>query len=658
MRVASRIFIFVSVVLAMTIVGGDLCFGQLSTGKAAPFFSLKDIQGKAYDISGLKNQPMAIIYFFDVESRPSLEGLLSLDNLSKQYKNADLMVWSITSSPRGKVANFIAQTQPTFPVLLDDLGVSDLYQARFILPTVCILGPELKILDFFQGGGKTTEVMLVRLAERKLQRKQTMIAKAISEEVVEKNPKNINAKTIKGYAALKEGDLNEAEQTFHDLSKEKGKGEILGKEGLSMVYTKKGQTEKALKMANEVEQKAGDRAYVHVVKGDLLYSLDKKEEAEAEYKKAIKKNEAETYQKAVAYNKLGRIYASKGKYEESRSLYDQAVEIDPYYIEATSNKGLTYEKEGDWDKALEEYRMAQSIDPRDSFVAVLAKKAQEMLLLQQNIDKKNRIDKLVKELAERYRGHLKAESKVEDNWTSQPMVLSFVDLMESGSLTERDGFPMVFTTQLADQLNASGRIQVVERVLIDRLLEELNIGSSELADPATALKLGKVLAAKLIGTGSIYHLPSGSLLNLRFIDTETSAIAKVINQQLASSGMSLKKDLHQLNREILTTIISSYPLQAYVVEVTGQQVVLNLGSRQGVVLGTTFNVIEEKAPIEYKGKKLQSEPGVVAQVEVTAVEPDFCYANIKNHTRPIKKNDKLKECIDDITVKTKGHVVQ
>jgi hypothetical protein len=280
-----------------------------------------------------------------------------------------------------------------------------------------------------------------------------------------------------------------------------------------------------------------------------------------------------------------------------------------------------------------------------------------MLLLQQDSEKKNRIDKLVKELADRFRGHLKAEKKVEDTWTSQPMVLSFVDLMEGGGLTERDGFSTVLTTQLADQLNASGRVQVVERVLMDRLLEELNIGSSELADPATALKLGKVLAAKLMGTGSIYHLPSGSLLSLRLIDTETSAIPKVVNRQLAS-GISLKKDLYRLNREILTTIISSYPLQAYVVDVKGQQVVLNLGSKQGVVLGTAFNVIEEKAPIEYKGKKLQSEPVIVAQVEVTKVEPDFCYATVKNQTRPIKRDDKLKENIDELSVKPKDRVNQ
>ena len=334
-----RAYTYVFMLPVIIIFGAGLCFGGPDTGKAAPLFTLKDVQGKPHDLSTVKDTPMAIIYFFDVESRPSLDGLMSLDDLLKRYKNADLMVWSITSSPREKVADFVDRTRPAFPVLLDDAGVSDLYQARLILPTICILGPDLKMLDFFQGGGKTTEVMLVRLAERKLQHKQIMIAKAISEKVVKKNSKDVKAKAVRGYAALKEGNLDEAEQIFHNLSKEKGKGEILGKEGLSMVYAKKGQTEKALKVAQEVEQKAADRAYVHVVKGDLLYSLDKKEEAEAEYKKAIKKDQAETYQKAVAYNKLGRIYASKGKYKKSRSLYDQAVSIDPYYIEATANKG-------------------------------------------------------------------------------------------------------------------------------------------------------------------------------------------------------------------------------------------------------------------------------------------------------------------------------
>ena len=118
-----------------------------------------------------------------------------------------MAVWGITRSSREAAVEFTNQANLTFPVLLDASDVSDLYQARLILPTVCILGPELKALDYFQGGGKTTEIMLVRLAERTLQRKKTMVAKAISNTVIEKNPGNIEAQSVKGYAEIKEGNL-------------------------------------------------------------------------------------------------------------------------------------------------------------------------------------------------------------------------------------------------------------------------------------------------------------------------------------------------------------------------------------------------------------------------------------------------------------------
>jgi tetratricopeptide (TPR) repeat protein len=372
MKPVLRLFcsFFIAAMLGITTAG--ICYSQLPAGQHVPLFSLKDVKGKIYDLSNMKNQPMVIIYFFDVDSRPSQEGLLNIDQLSKQYKDADLMVWGVTRSSTNKVNKFIAAVQPSFPVLIDSFGVSDLYHARLILPTICILGPDLKLLDYFQGGGKTTEIMLVKLAERKLQRKQTKIARAISQEVVKKNPKNVKAKTIQGYAALKEGRLDEAEKTFYNLSRKKGEAEVLGKEGLSTVYAKKGQSEKALKVAREIEKKGADRAQVHVVKGNLLYRQNKVTEAEGEYKKAIRKKGSEPYHSAVAYNQLGRIYAGRGDYKKSRELYDQAVAMDPYYIEATSNKGLTYEREGNWEKALETYRRAQAVNPDDPFAAVLA----------------------------------------------------------------------------------------------------------------------------------------------------------------------------------------------------------------------------------------------------------------------------------------------
>ncbi|MCK5229739.1 MAG: redoxin domain-containing protein, partial [Desulfobulbaceae bacterium] len=214
--------IFAAFMAAAIIIGVGPYSGQAEplTGKA-PAFSLKDVNGKTYDLSTMKDHQMIILYFFSADSRPSQEGLLNLIQLSAKYKNSDLKVICITRSPGEKVKQFIQTAGTVFPVLLDKSNVSDLYQAKLILPTVCIIGPELKVLDFFQGGGKTTEIMLSRLAERKLQQKQIMLAKAISEKVITKHPDNIKAKMVKGYAELNEGDLENAKKTFQELSRKK-----------------------------------------------------------------------------------------------------------------------------------------------------------------------------------------------------------------------------------------------------------------------------------------------------------------------------------------------------------------------------------------------------------------------------------------------------
>ncbi len=637
--------------LAYWIIPAAICMAGVQTGKTVPDFSLKDTKGKVYNLSSVKDRSMVVLYFFDAASRPSQEFLLTVDSLARKYREAGLTVWGVTASPKGAVNAFTQKANPGFPILLDTAGVSNSYGAKLILPTTCIVGPKAKLLDYFQGGGKTTNTLLVRLAERTLQQNQPALADAISDHVIKNNPKDSSARLVKGYASLKSGRVAEAEKAFTSLAKEGGRGEILGKEGLAGVYARKGQTDKALKTAEEVEKKAPARSYVHVIKGDILYSKNNKALAEAEYQKAVLKKESETFQAAGAYNKLGRLYASAGKYDKSRRLYDQATEIDPYYVEAMTNKGLTYEKEGSWDKALDTYRQGQSVSRDDVFASSLARRAEGMLAYRDDAKQKERIDKLVKELSERFRSQKKLFAKAdEDTWTSRPMVMTFIDFQETGALSDRDGFSTVVTTQLADQLGASGRVKVVDRVLIDQLLQELNLGTSELADPETALKLGKVLAAKIMGTGTLIHMPNGTMMSMRLIDTETSQIPKVINLQFPE-GASLKKELGSLNREILASIMQSYPLKAYVVNADDKQVMINLGSNQGVVSGTTFEIVEEKAPVEYKGKLLKSAPEVIAKVEVVKVEPDLSYCRIVEQKRALKRDDKAVEKIDEAALK-------
>lgn len=620
---------------------------QPVSGQLGYDFTLNDAKGAPYVLSALKDHQMAVLYFFDAASRPSQEGLAYLDSLKKRFPTTSLVVWAITTSPADAVARYIKQAAPAFPVLLDPGAVSDQYAARAILPTVCVMGPDQKVLDVFQGGGKTTEILLVRLAERTLSRKETAMAKAISDAVIAKNPNNVQAKAVKGYAEIKSGNLKNAETLFQDVAASPGPDEVLGEEGLIAVYAEKGEDDKALALADQVTRKAPKRGFAHLMKANVLYRQNKKEAAETEFQKAIDKPESSPRQQAVALNKYGRFFASVGKHEKARELYDQAEAVDPYFVEATSNKGMSYQREGKWDQALATYRRASDIDTTDAFAALLAKKAQDMIELQKNADKRKQIDTLVKELAARYRNKQATPVAGADEWTSRPLVFAFVDIQEKGGLSDRDGMSTVLTAQLADQLSASGRLQVVDRVVLDSLLAELNLGSSDLADPDTALRLGRVMAARIMGTGTLFTMPGDTLVSLRLVDTETSAIAKTLTRRLGPET-GWNKELHRLNREILAAIVTNYPLQGFVVQVSGDQALVNLGAAQGMVQGTRLDVIEETQPIEYKGRKLQGLPTVVAQLEVVNVETDLCHARIIKKDRDLKADDKVRENVSDM----------
>jgi hypothetical protein len=201
-------------------------------------------------------------------------------------------------------------------------------------------------------------------------------------------------------------------------------------------------------------------------------------------------------------------------------------------------------------------------------------------------------------------------------------------------------------THLGDLLNASGRVRVVERVLMERLLEELNLGSSQLADQATALQLGRVLAAKLISTGSVFYLPNTTMLNLRLIDSETTAVPKSFTINIDQQA-NLDRKLFDLNRKLLRTIIQAYPLRGFIIKTDNDTVLLNLGADQGVVSGTRFSVIESAEPIVYKGRTLKKAPKIIAALEVVSVEPDLCQARIVEKERDLKSDDKVQEIMQN-----------
>ncbi|WP_419656873.1 tetratricopeptide repeat protein [Desulfosarcina variabilis] len=637
-----------TLVCVLSLMGSTPALARFLTGQTAPTFALKDLDGQMHDFANVSDQPLKILYFFDAKARISQEGLLSLNELAQKYKSADMLVWGITRSAKSDAHRFKTGSRVDIPILLDSSNVSDLFNARVVLPIVCIVGPRSKVLHHFQGCGKRAEILLTRLAEVQLQRGKPTLAAAISDQVIKENPKNVDAMKVNIISSLERGQPETARKMIDRLPTDQEEAKVFKQEGLAQVYFKTGDFEKAWASAEKLEQISPERARSYIIKGEILAQKGKVEEAEKELTIAAKKKTALKYQSARVKNRIGLIKARQGKNREAIELFSQGEEIDPYFIEATSNKGVALERQGQLDQALEAYRQALMVKKDDVYASVLIRSVQEKLTIENDAEKKKRMDSLIKSLADRYRQQKdEKKDRSADAWTSGPMVLSFINLKEGGGLPDRDGFVLVLADQLSDYLNSSGRLKVVERRYMEKILDELNLSTSELADPQTALKLGRLFAAKLICTGSIHYLPDQTLVSLRLMDTETSMIAKVFTRQIAASG-ALDRELGWLNKEILKTIISTYPLRGYIVDAKTDAIMINIGKNQGVVLGSQFSVLKDAEDIIYKGRKLKGTPETIARLEVTKVEPDFSLARIVTQKTPVQRDAKIEEIISEI----------
>ena len=99
--------------------------------------------------------------------------------------------------------------------------------------------------------------------------------------------------------------------------------------------------------------------------------------------------------------------------------------------------------------------------------------------------------------------------------------LSVLPFEQNGVVSESS---VSFQDRLIDSLVNQNRFRVVERAKLDVILQEQKLSSTELIDKNTALRLGKLVAAQSIVTGSIIETGTGTEIVARLVDTETSEI--------------------------------------------------------------------------------------------------------------------------------------
>jgi hypothetical protein len=247
-------------------------------------------------------------------------------------------------------------------------------------------------------------------------------------------------------------------------------------------------------------------------------------------------------------------------------------------------------------------------------------------------DSRKRIDELVTTLAAQYRENKIEKPKVSDAWSSRPVTMVFMDVRAEGAGGEKT--VGLLTMKVTEALQAEGRVQMVERELMEKLLAELKLSASSLADPATALKIGKLLSARVMVTGSILPENKGMTIALRFIDTETSAVRKVLTVEAPSTTID-RETAANLAKGINDWVKADLPVRGRILSLSGESCFVNLGQDHGLKKGDRLEIVKET-------KKGSGFYVAIGDIEIAQVNKDKAEARITSKTGTVKDGSQVR----------------
>lgn len=431
-------------------------------------------------------------------------------------------------------------------------------------------------------------------------------------------------------AAVLRGEALQAERIFQQLSESANIADkARGKEGLAELALARGDFDRAGALADEVMSLRPMSTAALLVKAKMAHAKGARDDAERLLSLAASGDGVADFpwQKAKAMVAAGNLQRHD-KPAAASAAYESALAIDADNLDALINLATVLRETGNPQKALDVIERAKNVSESggDRVLEALAYQIRQDLAERRDMDRQKFIDESVRELVARF-NEQKAVPPVTspDQWTTPPIAISVLGFQElAGALGGRVGMDILLGQELGRELTAQ-HVQVVDRALIDKVLAELKLGASSLADPETQLRLGRLTAARLIAVGRLFTLNGKNHVSFRLIDTETSQV--VVNRtEEAGASVDPVAMSTRLSRIVAAEVNARYPVKGRLVALEGEGVIINLGKKSGLTTGDTFKVLGEGQPIKFNGKVIGSRETPLGRLRVAAVDDQMAYA--------------------------------
>ncbi|MBM4137137.1 MAG: hypothetical protein FJ241_09960 [Nitrospira sp.] len=194
--------------------------------------------------------------------------------------------------------------------------------------------------------------------------------------------------------------------------------------------------------------------------------------------------------------------------------------------------------------------------------------------------------------------------------------IAVLDFQLIGEKLKTEDIGKIVAEWLITGLVETGRFDVIERALLQKVVEEQKIGITGMIDPKSAAQLGKLLGVKTIVSGTVLSIGGTVEINARLISVETGSIMAAEKVRAESSVR-----LNDLVSKIIGKIVQAFPIEGYIVQRSDNTITIDLGRVGGIKEGMKFIAYKEGKVIRHPktGEVLDIETIEIGEVEIQDV---------------------------------------
>ncbi len=590
-------------------------FAQFEKNAPCPVIVAEDIFGNPVNTEDIINRDrnLVILFFFSLDTSEELA--LRLDNMNRSLGGIELEIVALgLVEDADALKSFAEEMGIQYYIVSRELLENAEWRSMVdVLPTTLFVVPGEGIIErVLRGDHPRHRNILAQVAENFYQQRINDSALRIADQAIEQGEDVTEVKEIRGFILASEGKLDDAEAEF---------GAIGSTQGLAQVAYERGEYNRVLELAGDTQD-----GYAQTLKGQAQLKLGDIDGAKDSLQRA-ESDLARDWQRAELENTRGRVIHETGEVDVAVETYRRAVALDPYNVKALSNEGSALRDQGKLEEAEVVLQRAANVR-EDEMVTSLLQQVQQQLQEANDLERRRIIQAQINDLSTRYASMQEAGlTERTDDWSTRPLIMALLPGNQGGVFFERAGTDVVVQRALEQQLQMSGSVQIVERAMLDLLLQELNLGSSELANPDTQRRLGRVLSAGMLAFLEYSRVGGEPTLFIRVVDTETTGI--VWQQSMPLNERQPLETATTLAGEMQSTFAEDRTLQGLVAEVLDDnQVIINLGQMHGVQTGQTFILLEDGAPIEVGGRVIAHRQRPVGRLTVDVLDQNYAICTV------------------------------